>query len=796
MTPGHRETIEFPVIARVEDFDRNSGSRPERLLFNHRLAVLAFCGLATLLLGFAATHLRVNALFSKMIPTGHPYVANYFRHRADLQGLANVVRVAVETRGETVFTAPFLERLRLINDEIFLLPGVDRPYMKSLWTPTTRWSAVNEEGLEGGPVIPDDYDGSPHSLEQVRANVEQSGEIGHLVASDLKSTVLVVPLLDRDPGTQQRLDYGQFASRLEEVRRKYQSADLALHITGFAKLVGDLIEGLWQMVGFFAIAVVITSLVLFIYTRSLRNALLVVACSLTAVIWLLGLLVVMGRELDPYSILVPFLIFAIGVSHGAQKMNGIAQDIGRGTHKLVAARYTFRRLFLTGLSALLAAAAGFAVLMVVPIQNIRDLAMTASLGVAVLVITNLVMLPVLLSFVGVSPRAARRSLVYESPDARHHHWALRLLVPFTRRPVATIALGAAALVAAAAVAMSARLQVGDLDPGAPELARKSRYNRDNAFMTSHYGGSSDVFVVMVETAQYRCAAHRTLMEVDALEARLQQLPGVRATSSLAGLAKRFSVGMNEGNPKWYDLPRTEAFLNAAAARAPRELMNYDCSFLPVYVYLDNHKADTLARIVKEVEAFARRNNDADHRFLLAAGNAGIEAATNIVVGRAKIEMLALVYAVILALCLVTFRSWRAVVCAALPLALSALFCEALMVLLGIGVKVATLPVIAVGVGVGVDYALYLISVNQTGLRQGLPLPGAYQHALLFTGKVVVLAGVTLGLAVFSWAFSPIKFQANMGLLLGFMFVWNMIGTLLLVPAAARFLLRPAPRAAA
>jgi predicted RND superfamily exporter protein len=166
------------------------------------------------------------------------------------------------------------------------------------------------------------------------------------------------------------------------------------------------------------------------------------------------------------------------------------------------------------------------------------------------------------------------------------------------------------------------------------------------------------------------------------------------------------------------------------------------------------------------------------------------------VGRAKIEMLALVYAVILALCLVTFRSWRAVVCAALPLALSALFCEALMVLLGIGVKVATLPVIAVGVGVGVDYALYLISVNQTGLRQGLPLPAAYRHALLFTGKVVVLAGVTLGLAVFSWAFSPIKFQANMGLLLGFMFVWNMIGTLLLVPAAARFLLRPAPRAAA
>jgi predicted RND superfamily exporter protein len=94
---------------------------------------------------------------------------------------------------------------------------------------------------------------------------------------------------------------------------------------------------------------------------------------------------------------VPFLVFAIGVSHGAQKMNGIMQDIGRGTHKLVAARYTFRRLFLAGLTALLADAVGFAVLMVIDIPVIRELAMTASIGVAVLIFTNLLLLPVLLS---------------------------------------------------------------------------------------------------------------------------------------------------------------------------------------------------------------------------------------------------------------------------------------------------------------------------------------------------------------------------------------------------------------
>jgi predicted RND superfamily exporter protein len=147
----------------------------------------------------------------------------------------------------------------------------------------------------------------------------------------------------------------------------------------------------------------------------------VVLCSLVAVVWLLGLLPLLGYELDPYSVLVPFLVFAIGMSHGAQKMNGIMQDIGRGTHRLVAARYTFRRLFLAGMTALLADAVGFAVLMVIDIQVIQDLAITASIGVAVLIFTNLVLLPILLSYTGVSPgrpaQPAARSA--EAADASH-----------------------------------------------------------------------------------------------------------------------------------------------------------------------------------------------------------------------------------------------------------------------------------------------------------------------------------------------------------------------------------------
>jgi len=782
-----------PVVARLKDFDTASGSAVERAFFNHRVWVMAVCLLLTLLLGWQATRLRLNASFEKTIPTAHAYIVNYFANKANLAGQTNAMRIAVETTGNSIFDKAYLETLQKLSDEIFLLPGVDRPFMKSLWTSNTRWVAVTEDGLDGNTVIGDSYDGSPAALAEVRTNVERSGEIGQLVAGDFKSSIIFVPLLDKNPKTGEALDYGELSRQVEALRNRYQNEHIRIHVTGFAKVVGDLIEGLQQVLMFFGLALAICAAVLFGYTRCARSTALVVACSVIAVVWQFGLLALLHYELDPYSVLVPFLVFAIGMSHGAQKMNGIMQDIGRGTHRVVAARYTFRRLFVAGLTALLCDAVGFAVLALIKIQVIQDLAAVASIGVAVLIFTNLVLLPILLSYVGVSPVAAQRSLRLEANDggAAQRPWLWTQLDRFTQRGPALVAIGVSVLLAAAGYAVSLRLNIGDLDPGAPELRADSRYNRDNAFMARNYAASSDILVVMVATPEDQCTRYGTLAKVDRLAWRLEQLPGVESTNSMAALSKLAMVGYNEGNLKWFELIPNASALGGVQTRAPRELFNQGCSFLSLYVYLKDHKAETLTRVVDTAEAFIKTNSNPDERFMLAAGSAGIDAATNIVVKRAMHEMLLWVYGAVVLLCWVTFRSWRAVVCAVLPLVLTSILCEALMVGLGMGVKVATLPVIALGVGIGVDYALYVLSVMLARLRAGDSLSAAYHHALQFTGRVVMLTGITLALAVGTWAFSPIKFQADMGILLAFMFVWNMVGALVLLPALAHFLLRPA-----
>jgi predicted RND superfamily exporter protein len=330
-----------------------------------------------------------------------------------------------------------------------------------------------------------------------------------------------------------------------------------------------------------------------------------------------------------------------------------------------------------------------------------------------------------------------------------------------------------------------RLQVGDLDPGAPELRADSRYNRDNQFILDHYATRSDVLVVMVKTAPEHCASYATLTAIDDLMWTLGQVPGVQSTLSLATVAKQAIKGMNEGSLKWQTLSRNPQVLNSAVARADG-LYNADCSLAPVLVFLDDHKARTLAHVVDSVDAFAAQHDRPGLTFLLAAGNAGIEAATTEVIGSSENLVLGLVYLCVALMCMVMFRSLQATLCIVIPLVLTSILGNALMAFMGIGIKVATLPVVALGVGIGVDYGIYIYSRLKHFLEAGLPLQEAYYQTLKSTGRAVLFTGLCLATGVATWMFSAIKFQADMGLMLVFMLLWNMVGALWLLPALVRY----------
>ncbi|MBB1361725.1 MULTISPECIES: MMPL family transporter [unclassified Shewanella] len=750
----------------------------ESHLFRNRKWVIISFIFITFFLGYQASQLKMDAAFSKNIPLNHSYMQTYTKHQKDFGG-ANSIMVAVEDTSGNIFNPVFFDALKNVHDQLFFIPGVERSQVKSLFSPSTRFTEVVEDGFAGGPVIPADFSNDDYGLKIVRDNIEKAGIVGRLIGNDYTSAMVSAQLMEFDPQTGEAIDTIAFANQLEqELRGKFENDKIKIHIIGFAKMAGDVAEGAKGVLLFFLIAIAITAVMVYLFSKSIVLTVLPLVCSLVAVFWQLGLLTVVGFGLDPMSILVPFLVFAIGVSHGVQMINAVRRRVLDGQTTKAAAASAFRSLLVPGGVALLSDTVGFLTLLSIDIGIIRELAISASLGVAVIILTNLILLPLVISYFELPSKQ-------DSPEKRQkieNIW--RGLSKFATPKYAIVVLISTAILYAVGFQQASKMQIGDLQGGAPALHQDSRYNQDTFFITKHFSITTDVMSVIVEATPEACTYHSLLSQIDQFEWMMANTPGVESTASLASIAKKVNAGFNEGNPKWEILPRTTASLVQAVGQVPTTsgLLNSNCSVMPVYLFLKDHKAETIEVVVDKVKAVAAQLNSDTLQFKLASGPVGVMAATNEAVSEAQLPMMLYVYGAVFVLCLISFKSLKATIAVIIPLYVVSTLAQALMTLLDIGLAVSTLPVIALGVGIGVDYGIYILSTMSNKLSNGMPVQQAYFEALVERGSAVIFTGLTLAIGVSTWFFSDLKFQMDMGILLTFMFLVNMLGAIIILPA--------------
>ncbi|MCY1390387.1 efflux transporter, putative, hydrophobe/amphiphile efflux-3 (HAE3) family [compost metagenome] len=774
-----------------KDFSRGLVGKVSYWIFHQRKPLLALFILLTLGLGYSASNLKVEAGFFKMIPLHHEYMGTFLKYQKDFGG-ANKILIAVKNNKGEIFSPASMAVLRKVSDEVFFLNGVERSSVTSLFTSNVRYTEVVEEGFTGGNLVASDYAGKPEQLAQVRERTLKSDWVGRIVSNDLSSAMVVATLQEKDPTSGERLDLQNVAAQLEKIRQENQAGDVSIHVIGFAKSIGDIAEGASGVLLFFVVAFVITAVLLFWYCGSLMLTGWALICAVVPVVWLLGILPLAGLGLDPMSILVPFLIFSIGVSHAVQMTNAWKLETLAGADSVTASRNCFQKLFIPGAVALLANALGFVVIALVDIEMVRELAITATLGVSVMIITNKMLLPILLSFMRLSAADAQKLRGKETLGSGLWQSIGRLA---TRRgSLVALLIGAVLLVGG--LYQARNLHVGDLGAGVPELRENSRYNQDVAMITSHFATGVDLLQIIASAKgdETPCVKREVLAPLEEFELYLRQDDGVASVRSLSAFVNNITQAYAETDLKWHVLPELVPQIAQGigfATRSGTEYMNSACNAIPVSIYTKDHQASTINELMTRIKAFKAAYDSDDLTFELASGNVGVMAATNEVVHAADKVVNSALFASVALLCLWMFRSWRVTLCIIVPLALVTVLCNALMATLGIGLKVNTLPVVALGVGVGVDYGIYLFErIKHEMHERNMSLEQAFVEALKQRGTASVFTAVTMTLSVATWAFSALKFQADMGILLAFMFLVNMFGAILLLPALAAWLLKP------
>ena len=499
-------------------------ARVERCLFARRGLVLAAFALITIIMGWYAAQLRVDAGFFKLVPLKHEYMQTFLKHRDEFGG-ADRVLIAITAREGDMFTPEFFEVLKQITDAMFFLPGIDRTQVASILTPNVRYIEVVEDGVTSGNVLPADFRPTKEGLARVRENAIKAGIVGRLVANDFTGAIVSGRLQEFHPHTGERLDYIEVARQLEDIRVKGQEdadVDVHVHVIGFAKLVGDVAAGAVRVVAFFGITFLITALFVFLYTRSLRLTIPPLVCSLVAVVWQLGTVTALGFGIDPMSILVPFLVFAVGVSHGVQMVSSVRAEVVAGATGLDAARASVRRLLLPGAVALASDSVGF---------------------------------------ITISPHRSPGhpgDRHHRQPGHRGHHphqsgasAGPALVFPHERRaaagggragqrPAAVVVPGGAARApgsaAAVTVALAAilvavgahyavQVRVGDSHQGVPELRAESVYNQDIAVITDRFKIGVDVLTVFAETVPDGCIDYEVLTTLDEFAWHVRNVDG-------------------------------------------------------------------------------------------------------------------------------------------------------------------------------------------------------------------------------------------------------------------------------
>jgi uncharacterized protein len=541
----------------IERPDSKIAQKLEKLIFGHRLViVIVFALLTAVLATIAVRGLHIDASFTKQLPLEHEYMQTFVKHQSDF-GSANRVLIALVARDGNMFQAGFFDALKKATDEVLVMDGIDRTRVQSLFTPNVRYMEVVEGGIEAGNVVDAEFLPTTEALEKVRENILKAGIRGRLVANDFSGALISAVVLEQD-ATGKPIDPIAVAHALEtRVRDKIQNdvvlvqaqssttggAGVDVHMIGFAKVVGDIADGAMSVVVFAIVTILLTLLAVWYYVQSFKVAMVAVVCSIIAVIWQLGTLVLLGFGIDPLGLLVPFLIFAIGVSHGVQKISAVKEAAVAGLSSMDAARKTFRQLLMPAIIALLADLVGFITILLIPVRVVQEMAITASIGVAIVILTDLVLLPVLVSWVKWDD--AYKARVEKRQAMLAAQW--KRLARITERGPALVIIAVAAVLAVLGVWKGRETPIGDTQAGVPELRADSRYNRDSNIITSKFSIGVDILNVIVETKEPLCTSHALMTSVDTFSWKMRNVDGVQEVVSLPIVAKIAIAGWNEGS---------------------------------------------------------------------------------------------------------------------------------------------------------------------------------------------------------------------------------------------------------
>ena len=752
-------------------------------LFDHRKLVLLIVMLITAWFAWHIPAVRMLSDFADLLPQQHPYIKLHNSIR-DTFGGANIITMAVEVDEGTVFTNETLSRIHRITEGMDQLTSINHNLVTSLTHRNTRKISLTPDGNIRSKTYYDPQYGdySPDELTGMQRDVVASPRVfGLLVSPDLKAAIIKGTL------NEGALDYGKIFEELQAIRLKEAAPGVHIYATGNPVLVGWVDSYSAQILQIFLYTVVIVLAILIVYTRRLYGILLPLFGMALTSIWGVGFMGVLGYNLDPLMLVVPFLISARALSHGIQKVERYFLELARTDDKQLAARNTFNALFRPGALAIVADAAALFLIGLgsVPIND--KMAIYASFWAVSMVVTVLVTLPMLLAIL---PKP--KNITIKRTFIRDVFPKLALVVGTRERAKAV--LWVTLCIVLVATALSFRVQIGEPEPGSPLLYRDHDFNVSSKAINDRFPGSEELFIIARTDEKGGLKRPEVIKALADFQNYMLLDPTMGGAKGLNNLVIQVNQMTRNDDPRWAVVPNRASdvgglmFMYMMSAPVPGALLEYldtDEQLANMVFYYKDHTGETIRRAIHMVKQW---RDDVGNKIPglhidLAGGPVGVTAAIN---EEAFDTNLVVVPAVLVLILMFTFWFYGSIhsgVMMLVSMGFATTLTYACMGLLDMGLNVNTVPMIAVGIGLGVDYAIYMMDRIKEEMHGTTDLQEAVKRAVSTTGVAIAFTATTLIGGIIMWVFiSELRFQADSARLLIIMLVLNACSAMFLVPA--------------
>ncbi|MHB9060755.1 MAG: efflux RND transporter permease subunit [Desulfobacteria bacterium] len=750
------------------------------LILRLRVPFLVLVCLLTVFFAWRATHLKLSYDFEKLLPQNHPYVKTY-KEFQEVFGGANLITLEVAAKKGDIFNHETLSKIRRITDEIQFVPGVDRYKVISIGAKKVKETKATAWGMEKAPFLWPEVPKTPEELTALRrACMSDDAVFGVLISVDGKAALIMADVYEKG------VNYQQVYAGIRKIVDREIDANTAIYVSGEPIVVGEVIKVMPKILWLFGFSILLVLGILYLHFMNLRIPLLHIAISGATTIWGLGLMEVLHFTLNPMTTIVPFLVLVISVSHSNQMIiRYVEKSVLRGRGGVHTAEEALCEIMVPGIAALGTNLAGFGVLAIIPIGAIRELAITASLGMICAVLLDIVALPILLSFMYHLADEHKNKHVVGGVFERMLKRISHSIFNKTER---VAVLGVMVVLFGAGVYYARHLDIGSLHPGSPLLWENSRYNKDTKKINEDFFGT-DALSVVIQGDKGVLREPDVLSLMEKYQRFITSVPKVGGAISLVDVVKAVNQKVHEDDPMWYVIPPTPKEVGADyylfySGSDPGDFDIFgsnDLDSANIRVFFKDHTAATIRRALDETKRFFAENPSDKIHVRLAGGIIGVLGAIDEVLGKYHTESTLLCYAIICLVAVVTFRSVMAAILICVPLGMVSVMSFAFMKLLSIELDVNTLPIAALGMGLCVDYGIYLYGKIRSESHHGGSFREVLDRAMVSCGSAVIVTGTTFAASVILWLFSDLRFQATMGILLAFMFLMNMVASVLVLP---------------